>query len=134
MENRRLICLLLRNAGAQVTAVENGRLAIGAALAAREAGEPFDAILMDMQMPVMDGYTATRQLRAQGYTAPIVALTAHTMSEDCQKCLNAGCDDYLSKPFEHRTLLQIVARHITADKGGESLAADRTVASCSSSG
>ena len=71
---------------------------------------------MDMQMPVMDGYEATRQLRKRGYTAPIVALTAHAMAEDCRKCLDAGCNAYLPKPFQHCDLLEIVARHITAEK------------------
>ena len=116
LDNQRLIAMLLRNAGAHVTAVENGQLAVEAALAAREAGEPFDVILMDMQMPVMDGYEATRQLRKQGYTGPIVALTAHAMAEDCQKCLDAGCNDYLPKPFQHRALLKMAARHIAAEK------------------
>jgi len=116
MENQRLICLLLRNAGADVVAVENGQLAVEAALTARDAGKPFDVILMDMQMPVMNGYEATQQLRKRGYTAPIVALTAHAMAEDCQKCLAAGCNDYLPKPFQHRALLEIVVRHITAEK------------------
>jgi PAS domain S-box-containing protein len=124
MENQRLIALLLRHAGADVTTVENGRLAVDAALAAREAGEPFDVILMDMHMPVMDGYEATRQLRMRGYTAPIVALTAHAMSQDCQECLDAGCNDYLPKPFQHHTLLELAARHITAGKEDKSLLPD----------
>ena len=110
LDNQRLICLLLRNAGAQVSVVENGQLAVETALAACEAGEPFDVILMDMQMPVLDGYQATWQLRKLDYAGPIVALTAHAMVEDCQKCLDAGCDDYLPKPFQHRALLEMVAR------------------------
>ena len=123
-DNQQLIAMLLRNADAHVRAVENGQLAVEVALAAREAGEPFNVILMDMQMPVLDGYEATRQLRKRGYTGTIVALTAHAMAEDCQKCLAAGCNDYLPKPFQHRALLKMVARHITAEKEGKPLPPD----------
>ena len=111
-DNQRLISLLLRKAGAEVELAENGRIALDLALAARREGRGFDLILMDMQMPVMDGYEATRQLRAEGCTAPIIALTAHAMAGDRERCLQAGCDDYISKPVERTSLLTIVARHL----------------------
>ena len=109
MDNQRLIRLLITKAGAHVVAVENGQLAVECALSACRNDEPFDVILMDMQMPVMDGYTATRHLREVGYTGPIVALTAHAMDHDCQKCLEAGCDDYTTKPIDRQKLLATVA-------------------------
>ena len=108
-DNQRLISFLLRKAGAEVTVVENGQLALSEALAAVDAGSPFDVVLMDMQMPVMDGYTAARELRSAGYSRPIVALTAHAMEGDRQKCLDAGCDDYATKPIEREKFLSIVA-------------------------
>jgi len=109
-DNQRLFTFLLRKAGAEVTAVENGQLALDAAVAAANAGRPFDVVLMDMQMPVMDGYTATRLLRERGFTQPIVALTAHAMSDDRGKCTEAGCNDYVRKPIERQTLLDAVGR------------------------
>jgi CheY-like chemotaxis protein len=115
-DNQRLIDLILRKAGADVTVVENGQLAVDAAIAAREAGKPFDLILMDMQMPIMDGYTATQQLRERGYTAPIVALTAHAMTEDANNCLDAGCDDYATKPIDRQKFLATVASWVTGSR------------------
>jgi CheY-like chemotaxis protein len=114
-DNRRLITLVLQKAGIAATAVEDGQQACEAALAAREAGVPFDLILMDMQMPVLDGYAAARQLRAADYRGPIVALTAHAMHDDAQRCLDAGCDDYATKPIRRETLLALVARHATVN-------------------
>jgi CheY-like chemotaxis protein len=89
--NRKLIGLILRRAGATVVATENGQVGVDAALQ-----QPFDLILMDMQMPVMDGYTATRLLRDRGVAVPIVALTAHAMRGDEGKCRDAGCSSHYS--------------------------------------
>ncbi|MCP4589775.1 MAG: response regulator [bacterium] len=106
--NRILIVAILNKAGVQVTPVENGRLAAEVSLAARDEGYPFDVVLMDMQMPVMDGYEATALLRQRGYTGPIVALTAHAMASDRQKCIDAGCDDYATKPIDRKKLTEMV--------------------------
>jgi CheY-like chemotaxis protein len=118
-DNQRLIAFLLRKAGADVSVAENGKTALLLALNAANEGRPFAIVLMDMQMPIMDGYEATRRLRDAGYAGPIIALTAHAMTDDRQKCLDAGCDDYLAKPVDRDRLLQAVARRLksTADSG-----------------
>ncbi len=111
-DNQRLIGFVLKKAGAEVTVAENGQIAVAEALAARERNVPFDLILMDMQMPVLDGYEATRRLRAAGYTGPILALTAHAMAGDDAKCLDAGCDGYLSKPIDRAMFLPAIAERL----------------------
>lgn len=115
-DNQRLLSFILRKAGLDVTVAENGQLAVEEALAATEAGRPYDVILMDVQMPVLDGYGATRQLRQRGYNRPIVALTAHAMRSDARKCLDAGCDDFATKPISRADLLRLVARHLAAGR------------------
>jgi len=116
-DNQRLLCQLLRKAGALVEIAGNGRLAVDLALAARERAGPFDVVLMDMQMPVLDGYEATMLLRASGYTLPIVALTAHVMAADKERCLEAGCDDYATKPIDQETLIAVVRKHAESRMG-----------------
>ena len=103
---------MLQQHGAAVELAENGQIAVGKVVQARDAGRPFDCILMDMQMPVLDGYAATRQLRQMGCRTPIIALTAHAMIGDREMCCQAGCDDYVSKPIDRKVLLTAVAQHL----------------------
>jgi signal transduction histidine kinase/DNA-binding response OmpR family regulator len=110
--NRVLTETLLRQAGVEVTAVENGQLAV------REAKKGcYDVILMDVQMPVMDGLEATRKIRdherQHGGHQCIIALTALAMHGDREKCLQAGMDDYLTKPVEKSDLIDILAKYLT---------------------
>jgi len=111
LDNQLLISTVLRNAGAEVTIAENGRIAVEKVSAAVELESPFDVILMDMQMPELDGYGATAKLRQRGYQGAIVALTAHAMADDQARCLTAGCTDYLTKPIDRVRLIATVARY-----------------------
>ena len=112
-DNQRLISTLLTKAGATVTVVPNGEHAVETVLLTHDRNEAFDLILMDMQMPVMDGYEATRRLRAAQWTGPIIALTANAMSGDREKCLAAGCNDFLTKPITRKALVEGITRHLT---------------------
>jgi len=111
LDNRRLIELFLKQAGADVTTVEDGAAACEEIQAAVDLGKPFDLVLMDMQMPIKDGYEATRELRQTGCRAPILALTAYAREGDRQKCIDAGCDEYIAKPIKRDDLLSTVRRY-----------------------
>ncbi len=121
-DNRRLLTAILRKAGAEVVTAGNGVEAVAAVQQAAAAGASFDLVLMDMQMPVMDGYTATRTLRAAGWRGAIVALTAHAMEGDRERCLAEGCDGYETKPVRADRLVAACARFapglIPAPAGG----------------
>jgi CheY-like chemotaxis protein len=112
LDIQRLVRLFLTSAGLEVTLAVNGRNAVETALQYAEAGRPFDVILMDMQMPVLDGYRATERLRASGYSGTIVALTAHALPGERERCLAAGCDDFLVKPINRTTLLGAMRRYL----------------------
>ncbi|MCY2960517.1 MAG: response regulator [Planctomycetota bacterium] len=105
LSTQRLYELYLQRAGASVDVASNGAEGAERALAALGAGRAYDVVLMDMQMPVLDGYSATRQLRAAGYAGPIVAVTAHALAGDRDRCIEAGCDDYLAKPVDRERLV-----------------------------
>ena len=114
-DNQRLIKAVLNRAGAEVTVVSNGLKAVEEIMTGSLAanGRPaFDVVLMDMQMPVMDGYEATALLRQQGYTGPIIALTAHAMTGDRDRCLAVGCDDYATKPIDRQQLITLIGRYL----------------------
>jgi two-component system CheB/CheR fusion protein len=104
-----LVSRYLQDAGGRATAVYDGQSAIEALEKAKS--DPFHAVIMDIQMPGMDGYETTRRLRAKGFQTPIIALTAGAMVGDREKCLNVGCDDYLTKPIDRRALVAAIAHH-----------------------
>lgn len=109
-DSRLLLQRLLQPTNAILTMAENGEEGLRKALDGR-----YDVVLMDIQMPVMDGYEATRRLRAKGYRGPIVALTAHAMKEERTRCLAAGCTEHVVKPVTRQNLLETIARVVRQD-------------------
>jgi signal transduction histidine kinase/DNA-binding response OmpR family regulator len=115
--NQKLIRHYLHRIGVDVEIAENGRIAVEKALAT-----DFDLLLMDMQMPVMDGMQAVKALRSQGYAVPILALTANVMNEDQQRYQLADCDGFLSKPIMldefYAAMSKYLPKHAPVDDGG----------------
>lgn len=108
--NQDLIARYLELYGHEVTVAGDGQAGLTAAARDRDR---IDLILMDMNLPRMDGWTVTRRLKADGATRgiPVIAITAHAMVGDRQRALEAGCDDYVSKPIDFRTLLHKIDSH-----------------------
>ncbi len=112
-DNQRLLRHVLSKAGAEVTLFANGKLAIESITTDGQLESPlvnpfpFDLILTDMQMPILDGYSTARILRQKGCEQPIIALTAYSMEGNADECIRAGCNDYLSKPIKRELLLEM---------------------------
>lgn len=109
---RLLLQTYLNAAGAEVAVAGDGRVASRMVQEADAAGRPFHVIFLDMQMPEMDGYSTVRMLRAMGCLTPVVALTAHCMAEDRTRCLEAGCNEYMTKPVRRADLINVAARYL----------------------
>jgi PAS domain S-box-containing protein len=101
---------ILTGAGATVDEAEDGEVAVAAVTRLLEQGSSYDLVLLDMQMPKMDGYATAKSLRQLGFSQPIVALTADAMQGDMKRCIECGCNDYLSKPIDKNLLLKLVRR------------------------
>jgi signal transduction histidine kinase/DNA-binding response OmpR family regulator len=107
-DNQKLISLYTRKLGAEIVIVDNGQSAVEKALS-----ESFDLVIMDKQMPVMDGITAVKQLREAGFAKPIIALTADALKEDREVCLQAGCNEYMTKPIDRDLFMQRVSHYLS---------------------
>ena len=102
--------MILKKAGANVTIASNGQEGVDAIDKVIEGNQSFDLVLMDMQMPVMDGLTAAKIIRSKGMQLPIVALTAHAMQEERDHCVAAGFTDFLTKPILRNSLLSAISK------------------------
>ena len=117
LENREVLRFLLQEAGATCEAAANGKAGVELAVAAERARAPFDAVLMDMNMPILDGFEATRALVKACVTSPVIALTALALQGDEERCREAGCVDYVGKPIVPSQFYETIARHVRAEAG-----------------
>jgi CheY-like chemotaxis protein len=103
--DQRLLTTHVKSTGARVDLAHHGIEALGLIGDARDAGQPYDLIICDMELPEMNGYTLVRTLRGRGIKIPVLAVTAATLESDREKCMDAGCCQYLPKPIERRALV-----------------------------
>ena len=121
-EIRRLMGWLIEEAGGRATLIDSGEAAVDVV---QQAADDFDVVLLDIQMPRLDGYEVARRIRQLGFRKPVIAVTAAAMPTDREKCLQAGCDDYLPKPIEVDKFLSMIARY-TAKLASETQASPET--------
>ena len=107
-DNQRLLRLYLEKMGVNLSIAHNGKQAFNMAME-----NNYDLVLMDVQMPIMDGLEATKRLRNENYKTPVIALTANAMTEDRDRCLKAGCNDFLSKPVNRNNLYSVLAKYLS---------------------
>ena len=108
---------ILRHAGAEVDIADNGKTAVTMALArdhgqSKKAGDRYDVILMDLDMPVMDGLEATRQLRGRGYSGTVIAFTAHVTQNHVEQCLKAGSNAFIGKPIRRQEMIETIRQFL----------------------
>ena len=113
-DNREVLKFLLAESGCAADTAENGALGVKLALEAGRSGQPYDIILMDMNMPVMDGFEATRRIVAEGVESPVLALTAVAMADDEGRCREAGCVGYVAKPVVPSAFFATILSHLRA--------------------
>ena len=99
------------NMANHIVHLKNGKEALDFIFAVENLNNPPKVVLLDIQMPIIDGYTAASTLRAKGYSKPILAVTAHAMKDEKERCIKAGCDDHISKPVDMNSLIKTVAKH-----------------------
>jgi signal transduction histidine kinase/CheY-like chemotaxis protein len=125
-DNRVLLKHMLKRTGAKTEFAHDGQQAVDIVEQSIKQKMPFDLILMDMQMPILDGYHATIELRKMGVTTPIMAVTAHALDGDREHCINAGCNEYMSKPVNKTKLIATCAKLITGSDSFAQSGSDQT--------